>query len=74
MTKRYTVVLPTNVSAMRSSLRVGLLIVGTVTRVSAFRGLWVWETAWEQIEQALAAKEPLRVHYRLLKESGGDSV
>jgi hypothetical protein len=59
---------------MRSSLRVGLLIVGTVTRVSAFRGLVVWETPWEQIEQALAAKEPLPVHYRLLKESGGDSV
>lgn len=74
MTKRYTVVLPANVPAMRSSLRVGLLIVGTVTRVSAFRGLWVWETPWERIEQALSAEEPLPVHYRLLKEGGGGSV
>lgn len=45
---------PDNRPSLKSSLvQGGYQIVGTAERVSFLRGLFVWETPWEQIEEAL---------------------
>lgn len=59
VTKRCSVVSVTNQPSIQSSLRSGLVIAGTVERVSVCRGLFVWETPWERVEKALSA-EPSR--------------
>ena len=51
--KRCTVISPSNEPSLRSDLRYGFTVVGTVVRVSLLRGLVVWETPWESIERAL---------------------
>src|SRR5262245_41352023 len=53
VTKRCSVVSPTNQPSLRSSLRSGYTIAGTVARVSILRGLFTWETPWESIEKVL---------------------
>jgi L-amino acid N-acyltransferase YncA len=58
LTKRCTVVSPSNESSLRSDLRFGYTIVGTVARVSLLQGLFVWETSWESIAAALRQEEP----------------
>lgn len=50
---RCTVVSIHTPAPLKSSLRAGLTIVGTIARVSVLRGLVVWETPWECIERAL---------------------
>ncbi|MGE0682847.1 MAG: hypothetical protein AB7P69_18335, partial [Candidatus Binatia bacterium] len=47
-----------NRASIVSTLRVGSTIVGKVERVSIFKGLWWWETAWEEIEAALQNNRP----------------
>jgi len=51
--KRCSAIALTNAASLRSSLRDGATIVGTVVRLSILRGLVVWETPWAQIERAL---------------------
>jgi hypothetical protein len=51
--KRCSTIALTNEASLRSSLRDGATIVGTVVRLSILRGVVVWETPWAQIERAL---------------------
>jgi hypothetical protein len=59
LTKRCAVVSSTNEPSIRSTLRSGYMIAGTVTRVSILRGRFTWETPWEKIEKVLRGFAPM---------------
>ncbi|MEW6298983.1 MAG: hypothetical protein AB1671_14810 [Thermodesulfobacteriota bacterium] len=56
--KNCGVISPQNYPSLRSSRRRGSRIVGIVQRVSVLRGLFVWETPWERIQETVDGGEP----------------
>ncbi len=50
---RCSVIAPSKIPSLKSSLRAGFKIVGSITHVSAFNGLLVWNTPWKRIEKIL---------------------
>lgn len=59
-TQYWTVISPANQPAIRETQRNGFTCTGVVARVSILRGLVIWETPWERIEDALRLGEPRR--------------
>ena len=61
------VVAPQNRASLRALRRAGHAVVGSVVRVSLGRGLFVWDTPWQHIVDALQSMETPggRVWWRL---------
>ena len=53
ITTRCAVITPSNKPSLKSALRAGFRVVGTVQHVSILNGLLAWDTPWKKVEKAL---------------------